>query len=130
MDEYIKLMGGGGNFLIFATNFFLVNGAHSTFLYVSLGGGRNETLDYILTLLNQYKHTINNVSWKCKKKMFFRGIKVKKVENCHKVRKISEFILPIVPRKSFGSSDCDTLYNIYLSLCGQSADPNPFRGTD
>ena len=34
-----------------------------------------------------------------------------------------------VPRKGFGSSDCDTIYTIYFSICTQSADPNPFRGT-
>ena len=40
---------------------------------------------------------------------------------------------PAVPRKWFGSVDCDTIYVyalcIYLSLCTQSADPNHFRGT-
>ena len=35
-------------------------------------------------------------------------------------------IVPAVPRKGFGSVDCDTIYTIYLSLCTQSADPNPF----
>ena len=33
------------------------------------------------------------------------------------------------PTKKFGSTDCDTIYIIYLSLCTQSADPNPIRGT-
>ena len=41
------------------------------------------------------------------------------------------FVLYIqaVSRKGFGSSDCDTIYTIYLSLCTQTADPNLFRGT-
>ena len=30
-------------------------------------------------------------------------------------------------QKAFGSADCDTIYTIYLSLCSQSADPNPSR---
>ena len=33
-----------------------------------------------------------------------------------------------VPRKAFGSADCDALYTIYLSFCTQPADPNAFRG--
>ena len=32
--------------------------------------------------------------------------------------------------KWFGSADCDTISTIYLSLCTQKADPNPFRGTN
>ena len=48
---------------------------------------------------------------------------------------ITEYIIIIypyvqcVPRKGFGSADCDTKFTIYLPLCTQSADPNPFRGT-
>ena len=38
------------------------------------------------------------------------------------------FLLPAVPQKRFGSADCDTIYTIYVSLCTQTADPNPFRG--
>ena len=36
-----------------------------------------------------------------------------------------------VPQKRFGSADYDTtrIYPIYLFLCTQKADPNPFRGT-
>ena len=33
------------------------------------------------------------------------------------------------PRKGFGSADWNTVYAIYLSLCTQSADPNPYLGT-
>ena len=36
---------------------------------------------------------------------------------------------PAVPRKWLGSADCGTKYNIFLSLCTQTADPKPFRGT-
>ena len=32
--------------------------------------------------------------------------------------------VPVVPRKWFGSADCDTIY-----LCTQTADPNSFRGS-
>ena len=32
-------------------------------------------------------------------------------------------------KKWFKSADCDTVYTIYLSLCIQTADPTPFRGT-
>ena len=32
-----------------------------------------------------------------------------------------------VPRKWFGSADCNTIYTIYPSLCTQSADLNLFR---
>ena len=28
-----------------------------------------------------------------------------------------------------GSAVCESMYNIYLSLCTRTADPNPFRGT-
>ena len=31
--------------------------------------------------------------------------------------------------KGFGSAVCETIYTIYLSLCTQTADPNPFGGT-
>ena len=34
-----------------------------------------------------------------------------------------------LPRKGFGSADCGIVYTIYLSLCTQSADLNPFRVT-
>ena len=37
--------------------------------------------------------------------------------------------LPAVPRKGFWSADCDTIYNILLFLCTQTADPKPFQGT-
>ena len=37
-------------------------------------------------------------------------------------------MLPTVPRKWFGSADCDNMYTIYLSLPTQTAHPNPFRG--
>ena len=40
------------------------------------------------------------------------------------------FKLPAVPQKWLGSAECDIIYTIYLFLCTQSADPNPFRGTD
>ena len=33
------------------------------------------------------------------------------------------------PQKRTGSADCVTIYTINLSLCTQSIDPNPFRGT-
>ena len=29
-------------------------------------------------------------------------------------------VIPAVPRKGFGSADCDTIYTIYLSLCAQT----------
>ena len=32
-------------------------------------------------------------------------------------------------QKGFGLADCDTIFTIYIFLCTQSADPNPFRGT-
>ena len=34
--------------------------------------------------------------------------------------------VPVVPRKGFGSADCDTIYNIYISLCTRLADLCPF----
>ena len=34
-----------------------------------------------------------------------------------------------MPRKEFKSAACDTIYTIYLPLCIQPADPNPFQGT-
>ena len=37
--------------------------------------------------------------------------------------------IPTVPRKWFGSADCDTIYIIYKSFCTQTADPNHFWGT-
>ena len=37
-------------------------------------------------------------------------------------------ILPAVPRKWFGTADCDTICSIYLALCAQTY-PTPFRGT-
>ena len=37
--------------------------------------------------------------------------------------------IPAVPRKGLGSADCDSIYTIYISLCTQTADPIPFRGT-
>ena len=49
-------------------------------------------------------------------------------KSCRKL--IEHEILSVVPQEMFGSADCDTiLYTIYLSLCTQSADPSPFRGT-
>ena len=36
--------------------------------------------------------------------------------------------VPAVPRKGFGSAVCDSKI-IYQSLCTQTADMNPFRGT-
>ena len=42
---------------------------------------------------------------------------------------VISFNVPAVPRKGSGSADCDTIYTIYPSLCTQSANPNPFRGT-
>ena len=37
--------------------------------------------------------------------------------------------IPAVPRKRFGSADCNTIYTINLSIfCTQIADPNPFQG--
>ena len=41
----------------------------------------------------------------------------------------NEFYVPKVPRKWFGSADCDTIYIIYLSLSTQTTDSNHFRGT-
>ena len=35
--------------------------------------------------------------------------------------------VPAVPRKRFGSADCDTIYYIHLSLCTQPAVPNLFE---
>ena len=37
--------------------------------------------------------------------------------------------IPAVPRKWFGSADCDTIYIIYKSFCTQTADPIHFWGT-
>ena len=41
----------------------------------------------------------------------------------------STYLLPTVTRKWFESADCDPICTIYLSLCTQTADPKPFRGT-
>ena len=39
-----------------------------------------------------------------------------------------KFLLSAVPRKGFGSTDCDTIYTIYPSVHNQQvADPNPFK---
>ena len=37
--------------------------------------------------------------------------------------------VPAVSRKRFGSANCHPIYTIHLSLCTQTADLNPFRGT-
>ena len=34
-----------------------------------------------------------------------------------------------VPRKGFGSDICETIFIFFLSLCAQTADPNPFLDT-
>ena len=54
-------------------------------------------------------------------------IQVKK--KCPNMLQLCCQYIQCVPRKGFGSADCEALYTIYLFLCTQKADPNPFRGT-
>ena len=71
----------------------------------------------------------NNVyyTYRITQALFNIYLEEKSISQCKTQAKIKYILAPAVPRKVFGSADCDTIYTNYISFCTQTADPNPFE---